>query len=369
MEKTARKKINMTENAECRIKKANGQNNKRSYKSYKKSRKGEAMKKIVYLNTAIGSENFGDYIINESIGNEMHYLNKDAFVYELPTHTKTFGMMQKVFARHAIRAFNNVDYKFLNGTNALYTCMIRPNPNWKISVFDHPCAKDVILLGVGLGVNRKKSDPYTKALWRKVLSKEMLHSVRDRATEEYLDDLGFKALYTGCPTTWQFTENFLEDVPVEKSEAAVIMLTGYLPNKAFDSVMVDAVCDAYDEVYFVPQQYGDIKYLKELGTESQLKKITYVGGNISAYNELLTKKKVDYIGNRLHGGMYALQHKRKSIVFSIDYRAGNMLKDANFCFPRNEETQRIISDLIYERICPKLDLPTESIKQWKSQFK
>ena len=326
------------------------------------------MKKIVYLNTAVGSENFGDYIINESIGREMRYLNKDAFVYELPTHTKTFGLMQKVFAKHAINAFNNVDYKFLNGTNALYTCMVRPNPNWKISLFDHPCARNVILLGVGLGINRKKSDLYTKALWRKVLSKETIHSVRDKATGEYLEDLGFKALYTGCPTTWGFTEKFLEDVPTEKSKAAVIMLTGYLPDKDFDAAMVDAVCDAYDEVYFIPQQYGDISYLQELATESQLKKITVIGGNISAYDELLTEKQVDYVGNRLHGGMYALQHKRKSIVFSIDYRAGNMLKDANFCFPRDEETKLRISDLIYGKIRPKLDLPTESIEQWKSQF-
>lgn len=326
------------------------------------------MKKIVYLNTAIGTANFGDYIINESIRKEMHYLNKDAFVYELPSHTKLFGLTQKLFAKKAIKAFNDVDYKFLNGTNALYTTMLRPNPNWKISLFDRPCAKDVILLGVGLGVNSKKSDLYTKALWKKVLRKDVVHSVRDEVTKDYLEDLGFRAEYTCCPTTWRFTPEFLSDVPSEKSDSAVLMLTNYLGDEAFDKAMIDAVCDMYDKVYFVPQTFGDNGYFDRIVTPEQRNKIVRVGGNIASYDDLLSSNNIDYIGNRLHGAMYALQHKRRTIVFSIDYRAKNMLKDANFCYARNEENRAKLKDILSSPFAPSIELPSEAINKWKAQF-
>ena len=44
------------------------------------------MKKVILFNTAIGSLNLGDYIINESGKEQLNDILNSSFVIELPTH-------------------------------------------------------------------------------------------------------------------------------------------------------------------------------------------------------------------------------------------------------------------------------------------
>ena len=326
------------------------------------------MKRILYFNTAVGSKNIGDYVINYSIKKQMEYLSSKSFVLELPTHTRTFGIIQKVFVPELIKSYKEFDYKFLCGTNALYTCMIRPNPCWNISLFDRPVQKDVILLGVGVGINRKNSDCYTKRLWKKVLNKEYYHSVRDLKTKEYLEKLGFKAIYTGCPTTWGFTPEFLSQVPKDKAEEAVFTLTCYTSNQEWDKNMVELLMKKYKKLYFFPQSFEDTAYLESLISKEELEKIDIIGGNLESLDKVLTEKNVDYIGSRLHGGMFALQHKRRSIVIAIDYRASNMLQDSNIIFNREKEDIKSLENKIDSSFDTVIKIPFDNIKKWKQQF-
>ena len=61
--------------------------------------------------------------------------------------------------------YEEADYKFLCGTNALYTNMLRPMPTWNINIFNYGLFKNTICLGVGLGVNSKKVNFYTKKFY------------------------------------------------------------------------------------------------------------------------------------------------------------------------------------------------------------
>ena len=326
------------------------------------------MKKILYFNTAVGSKNLGDYVINYSIKKKMDYLDSKSFVLELPSHTKTFGFMQRVLVPKLIKSYNEFDYKFFCGTNALYTCMIRPNPNWKISLWDMPVQKDVILLGVGLGMNREKFDAYTKRLWKKVLSKRFVHSVRDKKTQEYLEKIGLKAIYTGCPTTWGFTAEFLQNVPKTKSDSVVFTLTSYTSDKEWDLKMIDILFHNYKNLYFFPQSFEDLAYLRSLISLETFEKIQIIGGNLDSLDKVLSNIDTDYIGSRLHGGMFALQHKKRTIVVAIDYRAENMLGNSNVIINRKESTPEDLNIMINKEFTPVIDIPFENIEKWKSQF-
>lgn len=316
----------------------------------------------------MGSGNLGDYVINSSIRREMKFLNDNAFVLELPSHTKTFGPVQKVAARKAVKEFAEADLKFLCGTNAIYTNMIRPNLNWKINFLDNVVQRGTILLGAGIGINRKQFNLYTSSLWKKVLSKKYIHSVRDLKTKEYLDKIGIESICTGCPTTWRFTEQFLADVPREKAKEAVFTLTCYNKDYAYDKKMIDVLLRNYDRLYFFAQTFGDVAYLNELLSQEELSEICVIGGNLDAYDSLLSGTDLDYIGSRLHGGMYALQHKKRAIVISIDYRASNMLIDSNIVIDRKNSSAEDLENIINSRFGTRMEIPLDDIAKWKAQF-
>ena len=93
-----------------------------------------------------------------------------------------------------------------------------------------------------------------------------------------------------------------------------------------------------------------------------------VAPNLSEYDEIL-KKEIDYIGNRLHGGIFALQHKCRTIIIGIDYRVEEMGK--NFSLPylmrgniENELNKKIMSEWKTEI----KGINFELIKKWKQQF-
>lgn len=82
------------------------------------------------------------------------------------------------------------------------------------------------------------------------------------------------------------------------------------------------------------------------------------------------KKNIDYVGNRLYGGIYALQHKCRTIIISIDYRAECMSSDYSFeCLKRDD-----IATALEERInsvwtTSITGIDFKKINKWKEQFK
>lgn len=324
------------------------------------------MKSILMLDTSIGSLNQGDEIINISIKKNWKNLFENNYIMRLATHTPMYTRFQSLIYRRKLSVFKNADMKFLCGTNALYTNMLRPLPTWNINIFDCGLASNTICLGAGIGINSKKVNWYTKALYNKVLSKEYVHSVRDEKTKEFLEELGFKASNTGCPTLWGLTQEHCEQIPNKKGQRVVFTLTYYERDKVNDKAMIDILLKKYEEVYFWPQCFKDLEYLNVLTKNPKIQIIT---PNIAGYEKILNQEGTDYVGNRLHGGIFALQHKCRSIIISIDYRAEKMSADYSFeCIARENIKTDLENKIDSEWPTMVTGIDFNKIDEWKRQF-
>lgn len=323
------------------------------------------MKKILLLDTSIATQNVGDTIINKSIEINWPELFSSNFIVRFPSHTPPYLWWQQHFFPRKCNLAKHTDYKFLCGTNALYTNMFRPIPQWNINLLNASMLQGTVLLGVGSGINSSNINFYTKRLYSKVLSHDFVHSVRDDYTEEMLNKLGYKVINTGCPTIWGFTSDFCRQIPESKADSVIFTLTGYQSDVENDKMMVRLLQQNYNHLYFWPQTFEDLNYLKSLGRfEYQV-----IPPNLESYDKAL-EMDVDYVGNRLHGGIRALQHQKRSLIIAIDYRAENMLRNFSLPIISREKIKYDLEDIINSKTSVAVSgLDFEKIANWKSQFK
>lgn len=322
------------------------------------------IKKVLLLDTSVGTLNIGDEIINYSIRKNFPEIFSNSYVYNLPTHTPLFNWYQRwLYKNKNIKAYKNADYKFLCGTNALYTNMLRPLPSWNITSFTGDIVNGTICLGVGAGINSSSVNWYTKYLYKKVLNKDFVHSVRDEMTADFLRKMGYKAVNTSCPTMWSLTPELCKNIPSHKGKNVVFTLTSYDPDIKQDKRMITILAKNYENLYFWPQTFEDIAYLHEL-TDIP---INIVPPNLNAYDSIL-KENIDYVGNRLHGGIFSLQHANRSIIVSIDYRAKNMAKSFNLNIIDRFDID-LLEDMINQECETKIKgIDFGTIDEWKKQF-
>ena len=322
------------------------------------------MKSVLIFDTVVATLNTGDEIINLLIKKNWPEIYEKNYIMTFPTHTPTFYWWQnRLMKRNQIYA--NADLKFLCGTNILYTNMLRPEPAWNLFLGNTKIAKGTVCVGTGIGINSKKTTRYTKSLFNRVLSHEYIHSVRDEKTKKYLEEMGFKAWNTGCPTLWGLTPDFCAKIPTTKSDSVVFTLTSYEPDRENDQLMIDILKNNYKKLYFWPQSLGDAEYIKSF---SGYDCIEIIAPNLKAYDEIL-KTNIDYVGNRLHGGIFAIQHQCRAIIISIDYRAKEMSKTYSFSCIQREKIQEELEKKINSNWSTEIKgLDFEQIEEWKRQF-
>lgn len=322
------------------------------------------MKSILLFDTSIATLNTGDEIINVSLRKNWPEIYKNNYIMTFPTHTPTFYWWQNLLMKKN-KIYANADLKFLCGTNILYTNMLRPEPAWNVFVTNTEIAKNTICVGAGIGINSKKTTFYTKLLYRKILSLKYIHSVRDEKTKDFLESLGYKAVNTGCPTLWGLTPEFCQFIPTRKSDRVICTLTSYEADRTNDQRMIDILLKNYKEVFFWPQSIGDVEYIKTLKNTENVK---IVDPNLKAYDEILNTE-IDYVGNRLHGGIFAMQHKCRSIIISIDYRAKEMSETYSFACISRESIEAELDEKINAEWGTRIEgLDFSKIEQWKRQF-
>lgn len=322
------------------------------------------MKKVMILDTSVGTLNTGDEIINSSVLLNWPELFSMNYISRYPVHTPPHTWWQQMLFRNKLRAYREVDFKFLIGTNALYTNMVRPLPVWNTHILNARMFQKTILLGVGAGINSKSVNWYTRKIYNVMLDHEYIHSVRDEYTKELLEKLGFRVSNTGCPTLWGLTPEHCSSIPKRKADSVVFTLTGYHADRVNDKLMCDILKNNYETLYFWPQTMSDLTYLESLG----VKEINVVAPNLPSYDRILDMN-VDYVGNRLHGGIRALQHGRRSLIISIDYRAENMKKDYSIPVIARKDLAEQLESLInkpFETNISGLDF--DKINEWKLQF-
>ena len=208
-------------------------------------------------------------------------------------------------------------------------------------------------------------DWYTKWIYKSILSKEYIHSVRDERTKKMLEGLGFKAINTGCPTLWGFDEELCKQIPTKKSKDVVFTLTFYDKDMVKDQILIDTLIKNYDKLYFWVQGSEDYEYLRQLkNTEN----VIIVNPTLQSYKETLQKGNIDYVGTRLHAGIYAMQQKVRSIILAIDNRARDMAETYNINTIDKNEIDKL-EQKINSEFSTNINIDHEKIEKWKEQFR
>lgn len=316
------------------------------------------MNKILVFDTSIASANTGDSIIMDAVYRELTSIFENDYLINIPTHIGLKLNDQRKLNR-------DCDTVIVGGSNLLSSNMNDYN-QWRINMTDSIFLRKAILLGVGWWQYQEPPNLYTKTLLKRVLNKNLIHSVRDGYTESKLKNIGLtNVLNTGCPTLWELTDSHCEKIPVKKSGSVVFTLTDYNKDKNNDSLMIDTLSKNYDHIYFWPQGSDDLSYLRSINKSEN---IHVLGNSLIDFDDLLNNTEdLDYIGTRLHGGIRALQRKKRSIIISIDNRATEMGK--NYSLPVIDREQiNNLDDMINSELETKIKIPIDAINTWRDQF-
>lgn len=314
------------------------------------------MSSILIFDTSVATENLGDLIILDAIRSQLRDLFPHSHFLNTATHD--------VISRPTYRLNRISNYSFVAGTNLLSSNMNSYN-QWKINLFDSIFLKDIVLTGVGWWQYQKDPNLYTRTLLKRILHKDILHSVRDEYALKKIHAIGQKnVINTGCPTTWSLTPDFCANIPNTKSDSAVFTLTDYNKNRNTDIQLIHTLKSNYRDLFFWPQGTGDRDYINSLDIAG----LNILTPSLEAYDELLSSNRsIDYVGTRLHAGIRALQYKRRSLILAIDNRAIEKQKDTNL--PVIDRTD---IDSIKNRITGKwktdIRINEQAIATWKGQF-
>jgi polysaccharide pyruvyl transferase WcaK-like protein len=314
------------------------------------------MRKISVFDTTISDYNLGNQIIMEAVYKHLNEMFPSDFFFKVPYMEIT---------RHTIDYLKRSDLTFFGGTNAL-TGQMERYKQWDLNLKKSFQIRDVILMGIGWWQYQNSTSLYTKIILKKVLSKQHLHSVRDSHTKEKLEELGLKNVFnTGCPTLWELSEDHCKQISKSKSNDVILTLTDYNKNIKRDSHLLKVLSKNYNTIYYWIQGEGDLDYINELKKNEN---IVLINPSLAAYDDILNKEKIDYVGTRLHAGIRALQKKKRALIIGIDNRAIEMHKDFNIPVLYDSRIEELETKINKELSCD-IKLPYKEIETWKGQFK
>ncbi len=321
------------------------------------------MKNIALADTSAATMNIGVDVIMECTRKELSGILENNIVCTFPTHTPMCHSYQ-VGKTDYTKWIEEADYKFISGTNLLKMNMLKRSPLWNVNIFNYRPLKDSILVGVGRAGQVKELNWYTKLLYKKLLSKNYIHSVRDEETKNILEDMGFRAINTGCITLWGLTNEFCAKINKTKQKNVVTSFNCKSPDIDKDNKVIRLLKDNYEKIYFWPQTIGDIEYFNKL---SNIEGIEIISNSLNRFAYILENEEVDYVGARLHGGIFCMHHYIRTIILSVDYRSTDMQKTYNInCVPREDINE--IEKMIQSELDTKVNVDQEKIDAWLSQF-
>lgn len=311
---------------------------------------------VVLLDPAIGSQNMGDSIIEYYCNLALAQLLTERAALRLPTHT----LPDQEQLSHLRRAGTRI----VCGTN-LITPHYEEFSNWKMP---HNLSgyRDIVTLGVGWGYYCDTISKTSRFVYRTVLSRNQLHSVRDSYTEQKFREMGIgNVVNTGCPTLWGLTPEHCAAIPDRKARRVITTLTDYDRDLVRDLKMINLLKELYDEVFVWIQGSDDLAYLESLVDTSTVR---IIPRNLDAYTAALKMGDVDYVGTRLHAGIHAMNLGVRSIILAVDNRAIEMGRDFQLPVIRREELNEKLRDRIGGQWKTAVKLPTVQINAWKGQF-
>lgn len=318
---------------------------------------GDRVAAVTLLDTALASTNLGDEIIMDAVRTELDGLFDDRLTFTVASHEWMGAQSRMILARS--------DFAVAGGTNLLSSRMWW-RPNWKLKPHDALIGPKVVLMGVGWYQYQGGPDPYSAWLIRSLLSRRWLHSVRESFALEMLARIGVtNAVNTGCPTLWRFTPEACAKIPAAKAPAVLTTVNSYggLKSVEADRRMLALLKQKYQSVHVWVQTHSDFEYAQSLADG-----LGFVSPNLKSLDAALSAPiELDYVGNRLHAGIRALQHGRRAVIIEIDNRAREMGKDFGLPTVARGDFERI-EMLIDQPFQTLVRPPVAAIRQWKSQF-
>ncbi|HTF31243.1 MAG TPA: polysaccharide pyruvyl transferase family protein, partial [Flavitalea sp.] len=210
------------------------------YREYKNSLLGTRKKspartgysQIGLINPSIGTTNMGDFIIYESVYEHLRLMFPDSFLTNYPSQIHT--------SYDAKQSMGEKDALFVGGTNLLSSNM-EEYYQWRIDPMDMRYLKNkAVLMGVGWWQYQEKPNSYTQKLLKAVLSRDLIHSVRDSYTMNMLKSIGIEnVVNTTCPTLWNLNPQHCSEVPTRKASKVITTLTFYKKNEVFDRRLLE----------------------------------------------------------------------------------------------------------------------------------
>lgn len=318
---------------------------------------------ISIYDTAVGSHNMGDCIIMESVYSTLHDIFTTSHLTSFPTHYP--------LSKNALRKLKKNKFTFIGGTNLLSPkCFIRAKKNQlKIGLLDTIGFNECILIGVGCNEIYNEIGLLTRLFYNNILSNKYAHSVRDSEAERLLNSIGFdNVINTGCPTFWNLDEGKINSISLKKSCDVLFTLTDYNKDYNRDKLLIEKLLFHYKNIYFWKQGRNDTEYLKSILGKNDFEKINILPPSLMHLKAFLEQNEdVDYVGTRLHAGIFSLMHCKRSIIMSLDHRADMMNRD--FGIPtldrRNIDS---LDELINGGLKININVPHQNINRWKNQF-
>jgi hypothetical protein len=301
------------------------------------------------LDPSIGSSNVGDQIIRQKVNAALE--NRLPITGALPTQTR-LSRAQRAVARRG-------DFAILGGTNLLSSNMPWYQ-QWKLDPMSIRALRGkVVLLGVGWWQYQEEPNAYTRWVLGQVLSRDYVHSVRDEYTKSKIENLGFRALNTACPTMWDL--NLVEASNGGRPSTVVVTLTDYNKDRVEDAWLIALLHRYYERVVVWPQSIRDGAYARELKADGDMAPPT-----LEAFDAILNGP-VDYVGTRLHGGIRAFDHGAWGLIVAVDNRALEIGKDTGLPVHARGDRASIEASVV-ARLTRAVTLPHTDIATWRSQF-
>jgi hypothetical protein len=314
------------------------------------------MDTVSIVDTSICTDNLGDEIIMDAVNRTVWSLFPNAYIFRVPSHEalsdRTRGFLRKS------------SWCFIGGTNLL-SSNLGPWDLWRLDEKGAAAlgSTRTLCLAPGWKMYMESTAGRAKSLLQTALWTGGIHSTRDGYTRDHLKGIGLTALATSCVTTWGLSPEHCRKLPTGRSDSAVFTLTAWHNAPEADRAFVDVLRSHYKKLYFFPQMQDDYEYFLKFGWED----IKVAGTTLEAYDNFLENEEVDFVGTRLHGGIRALQKGRRALILAIDNRATEIGKDTGLPVVQRTETDAIRTWIETEPAI-LLDLPQQSIDQWKRQF-
>lgn len=317
----------------------------------------ESREPVVLYDPAVSSLNLGDHIISDSCRRELEPIVGTAFLVAVSTHLPISGYMDHI---------SEARMRFVCGSNLLRGRMNARFRQWDITPWTARFVGPATLMGVGWWQYGDKLNSYTRWLYGRVLERDAIHSVRDDYTARQLRSMGFdNVLNTACPTMWQLDETHCASIPTEKADVVLTTVTDYSRDPTRDRLMLAQLAEHYTAVRIFLQGTRDLRYLESL--ELDWSRFDLIPPRLEQFDACLSEGDVDYVGTRLHAGIRALQHGRRSLVIGVDNRAAEKHRDFNLpCLPREDIAD--LSSTLRRPLGMHIRIPQGNIDTWKTQF-